>query len=97
MDGDDFGEFESWVSVSSNSHLHKHYENYENLSLKTFDFTEHKLHEMENNIDPENNFFNNINCSCKYYTDEQFKSNIIMDGTLPIIHFNNRSLYKKFH
>ena len=51
---------------------------------------------MENNIDPDKYFYNNINRTCEYYTDEQFKSKIIMDGTLSIIHFNSRSLHSNF-
>ena len=32
---------------------------YEKLDLKTFKYTEHKSQDMENDIDPENNFYNN--------------------------------------
>ncbi|KAF0035511.1 hypothetical protein F2P81_013269 [Scophthalmus maximus] len=80
MEGEDFGELGSSDFVSSNSHVH---ENYENLNLKTFDFTEHKLYEMENDIDPENNFYNDMNCTFEYYPVE-------------IIRFNGRSLYSNF-
>ena len=76
-----------------NNHASK---NYEELNLKTFSFSEHKPHELESNIDPENNFYNSTNSNCEYYTDEQFKCNVSMDGSLSIIHFNGRSLYRNF-
>ena len=91
MEGDDLGEIGSPNYVSSISHAH-----YENFNLETFDLKEHKLYYMENNIDPDKYFYNNINRTCEYYTDEQFKSKIIMDGTLSIIHFNSRSLHSNF-
>ena len=54
---------------------------------------EHKFYEIENNIDPESNFYNNLKNTCEYYTEEQFKQ-VKMDGNLSIIHFNSRSLNK---
>lgn len=47
---------------------HRQYNKYETLNFKTFDYTEHKLYEIEKDIDPENHFYNNINNSCEYYT-----------------------------
>lgn len=44
---------------------------YEKLGLKTFEFTEHKLQDMENDIDPENNFYNSTHNHCEYYTEYQ--------------------------
>ena len=63
---------------------------YETLGLKTFEFTEHKGYDMENNIDPENNFYINTQSQCEYYTEEQFNRNLIT--VISIIHFNSRSL-----
>lgn len=59
---------------------------HERLELRTFNYTEHKLQEMENEIDPENNFFHNIQINCEYYTDEQFNVKVKMDGAVSIIH-----------
>ena len=70
---------------------------YDKLELKTFEYTEHSLQDMEDNIDPENNFFFNINPDCSYYTDEQYNKNIKADQKLSIIHFISRSLYANFH
>lgn len=70
---------------------------YEHLELNTFQYTEHHSQDMENDIDPENNFFANINNNCNYYTDEQFNRSIKTEQQLSIIHFNSRSLYANFH
>lgn len=69
---------------------------HDKLELKTFQYTDHNLLDLENDIDPENNFFSNINYECCYYTDEQFNQTIITDNKLSIIHFNSRSLYANF-
>ena len=69
---------------------------YDTLELKTFEYTEHNLQDMEDNIDPENNFFCNINADCGYYTAEQYNKTIKADQKLSMIHFNSRSLYANF-
>lgn len=65
--------------------------------LGTFLYTEHKTQDMENNIDPENNLFCNINISCRYYTENQYNATIREEKNISIIHFNTRSLYANFH
>ena len=68
---------------------------HESLGLKTFEYTEHKMHDMDSEIDPENNFFNTINNHCEYYTQEQIKRKD-MEGSISIIHFNCRSMKANF-
>lgn len=68
----------------------------EGWNLKTFKFTDHNLHGFEQDLDPENNFLNNINNNCCYYSDDQFNMNIKSDYGLSIVHFNSRSLYGNF-
>ena len=69
--------------------------NYETLGLKMFEYTEHKMHDMDNDIDPENNFYNTTNNHCEYYTEDQFKGKENMEG-VSIIHFNCRSMNANF-
>lgn len=69
---------------------------YEKLDLKTFKYTEYKSQDIENDIDPENNFYKNIYRHCEYHTEDQFIRNIKMDGEISIIHFNSRSLSSNF-
>lgn len=64
--------------------------------LETFDYDEHKSQDIENDIDPENNFFININNNCCYYTEDQYNRSFKSDNTISIIHFNSRSLYANF-
>ena len=50
----------------------------------------------EKHIDPDNNLYNDILMSCKYYTEQQFNSNIQLTKAvgISIIHFNARRLNK---
>ncbi len=50
------------------------------LELKPCEYTEHKLLDIENDIDPDNHFFSNINDKCYYYTDEQYNQTIKAEG-----------------
>ena len=70
---------------------------HEKLELRTFQYTDHNLLDLEHDIDPDNNFFSNINNNCCYYTAEQYNQTIKMDSKLSIIHFNSRSLYANFN
>ena len=49
------------------------------------EYTEHKLQDMENEVDPENNFYNSSHNQCEYYTEEQFKTSVKMDGVISFI------------
>lgn len=68
----------------------------DNMELKTFQYTDHNVLDIENDIDPDNNFFSNITDNCCYYTDEQYNQTIKTDNKLSIIHFNSRSMYANF-
>ncbi len=52
------------------------------------------MYSIENYIDPENHFFNDVNNCCAYYTEDKFNRNVNMEGALSIIHLNSRSLNK---
>lgn len=71
-------------------------DDHDKMGLKTFEYTEHKPQDIENDIDPDNNFLNNINNNCCYYSDEQFNATVKIDHNFSIIHFNSRSLYANF-
>lgn len=64
--------------------------------LETFAYTEHGIQDIENDIDPENNLFHNINNNCSYYTEDEFNVTFQSDDNISIIHFNSRSLYANF-
>nr|XP_055059783.1 uncharacterized protein LOC129443303 [Misgurnus anguillicaudatus] len=93
----DDGEFVTIHKDCVSDYSQNQYCKYENLNLKTFNHTDYKMYDIENDIDPENHFYNtvNINC-CEYYTEEQFNKNVDMEGALSILHFNSRSLYRNF-
>ena len=69
---------------------------YDQLELKSGEYTEYKSLDIENDIDPDNNFFSNIIDNCYYYTQEQYNQSIKAEGKLSIIHFNCRSMYANF-
>lgn len=52
----------------------------EHTDFKSFDFQDHKLYELENDIDPEIHFDQNINMNCEYYSEDQFNSNMKIGG-----------------
>lgn len=68
------------------------------MDFKIFDYAEHKTFDPENNLDPDNNYFNHNHSiiNSEYYTDEQFNTNIELKNTLSVIHLNSRSLDKNF-
>ena len=61
--------------------------------LSTFEIKDHKDHDPENDIDPDNTFYSNMNINCKYYSDDEYNS-MNTENSLSIIHFNSRSMYK---
>ena len=72
---------------STREHLQRQFTGYDEHLKSNTDSTD--------DIDPENNFYNNININCEYYTEEGFNNNIKIEDGLSIIHFNSRSLYTK--
>lgn len=68
----------------------------EDIELPVFQHRNYHLQDIENDIDPDNNFYNVINDSCNYYSDDQFNNRIKTEQKLSIIHFNSRSLYANF-
>ena len=71
--------------------------NYEDVEIQTFQHSNYHTHDIENDIDPETNFFHSLNNDCRYYNEEQFNNTIKTSHKLSIIHFNSRSLYANFH
>lgn len=65
------------------------------MTLQISQYNEQNTFNMENQINPDNQFLNSINNNCRYYTNDQL-NNISKDGQLSIIHINCRSLYANF-
>ena len=62
------------------------------IDLEVFKYSNFKENDHEKDIDPDNNFYDDIETRCKYFTDSQFKT-LCKDSTgFSIIHFNCRSL-----
>jgi len=80
----------------NNSHLNNLLDNLDNLpelNFNTTDITDNYL-DFDQEINPDNNFYNNITTKCKYYSEHDLK--FINNTTqLSIIHINTRSLLSK--
>ena len=63
-------------------------------NLTQSNYTEYKKSNFENNIDPNNNYFNSVNVSCLYYTNDTFNDLADKFKGILVIHFNSRSLNK---
>ena len=91
LNNDDFLHMNS--PVGKNDSLYELYE-----KCTTFNFCSFKYAgDFDNNIDPDNNLYNDIETKCNYYTDNQFDAmQAIGLLGLSIIHFNARSLNANF-
>lgn len=49
---------------------------------------------MEHELDPDEHFYKDLDKSCDYFTEEQFKENVDIEGHLSVIHINSRSIWK---
>ena len=59
-------------------------------------YTEHNVCDFEDKIDPNNNFFANIESECSYYTASEFNNKMKPGQNLSLIHFNCRSIKANF-
>lgn len=61
-----------------------------------FTYTDYNSHTQVSEIDPDNNFFDNTNIDCQYYTVSKFNNNINVANKISLIHLNSRSLPANF-
>ena len=80
-------------SVEVNYDIYKSMDNCSQFKFNPFKY--YNPYDFGNDIDPENNFYNNLS-KCQYYTDLQFTEKISKVNGLFFIHFNARSLKKNF-
>ena len=70
-----------------NTQIYQRISEQDQLESKTCEYSDHNLQDLEHDIDPDNNFFLNINNDnniCCYYTDYQYNRNITSKGKLSI-------------
>ena len=96
LNNDDFLHVNSPVGM--NDSLYEIYEKCTTFNFCSFKYSDHDAGDFDNNIDPDNNLYNDIETKCNYYTDNQFDTNMQDIGLLglSIIHFNGRSLNANF-
>ena len=83
-------------NLNTGERLFELYKKCEKFTFEPFLATDYNSSDFEADIDPKNNFCNDINTHCKYYTEERFRSNSISINGLSFIHFNARSLNSNF-
>ena len=75
------------------------YEECTDLNFQPYMYTEHNDYLIDDEADPDNNFFNRLHVDSHYYTDDQFNrkchTNAETDN-FALIHYNCRSLAKHF-
>lgn len=66
--------------------------------METSQYTAHHSYDLENAIDPDNNFLLEVEENCFYYTGDQLNQSLAKEGntSIGLIHFNSRSLSKNF-
>ena len=67
----------------------------QDFDFEPFSYTEHNDFDYEDDIDPDNNFYNSINIQCHYYTDDLFSQSKFVkcnEKGLSIVHFNGRGI-----
>ena len=62
------------------------------MKKDTLRYNDFNVCDFENKLDPENNFCNEFEKKCNYYTNVEFNSKIKINDDFSLIHFNCRSL-----
>ena len=62
------------------------------LTFETRNYSEYSTCDFEDDVDPDNNFYNTVNTKCDYYTEDEFTYRARAHTGLSIIHINSRSL-----
>lgn len=64
--------------------------------LIPYEYTEHSIYDVNNEVDPDNNFLVARKNDCAYYSTDEFNCKFNLNGLFSLIHFNSRSLYAHF-
>lgn len=67
------------------------------IELKRFNYTEYKHQDIEDHVNPDNNFYSDFINNCCYNSVDQFNRTVQAENKISNIHFNSRSLYANFN
>lgn len=81
---------------NNNTELLERIQQLQQLDLIISEYTEYKNHDIESDIDPDNNLLSS-DINCNYYSTDHCNSNLIIKGKFSIIHFNSRSMYTNYN
>ena len=80
------------TNIGVNENLFYLYNRCNDIVFNYHNDCENSNNDWDNKIDPEVNFYNDINFECNYVTDSQFKVQLNDNIDFSVIHFNARSL-----
>ena len=80
------------VAYENSYDLGKTQEKFTEFSGRSFKHPDDGQHDVDNNLNPDCNFYNDINYKCNYNTEQQCDAYVDDVHGLSIIHFNARSL-----
>ena len=81
---------------TSDERLFNLYEKCDQFEFDPFGIADYNCSDFEMDVDPNNNFYNDVITRCKYYTETQLVGNSKSIEGLSCIHFNARSLNANF-
>ena len=71
-------------SIDLNLNLAQIYNTSRDFEFKPFNYSEFSSSDYQKDIDPENNFYNEINVNCKYYIENQLNHTITKKMVSPL-------------
>ena len=90
IDNDEFCYINSSIDV--NEDLFSMYKTCKNIKKDTLKYNDFNICDFENKIDPQNNYYNEFENKCDYYTNVEFCNKVTCNDGFSLIHFNCRSL-----
>ena len=86
-----------WCNNAIDEHNTTYYELSKEFNYHPFQYSEKKFLLNDGNVDPDNNFFNDITFKCKYYNELDFNTDHCNNNTtetFSILYINVRSIKK---
>ena len=87
----------TWLfnTLNINEELFYYYKKCNGILLDPFENNEYKYNEWDIDMDPDVNFYSNVNIDCNYYIEHQFKKQFT-NNNFNVMHLNARSLNTNF-
>lgn len=93
---------DEFMFIQSNFEFCQHVsDQFDQLNLRLFQYSDYIAHDQESNIDPENNIYNHIFQNYDYFSEQKFneilnRSHCVWGRNISFVRFNSRSLNAHF-